>query len=332
MAIIITLLRKEVNGMMKALVIDHIHEHGIELLKRYCTVDIHLNISSEELAGICGQYDIVIGRATHITPRIEFPLLENSGILKVIGIASVGLDQCDQQYIRERGIRLINLPGVNSVSVAEHTFAMMLSAMRRIPQGYEQMKEGNWNKHGFVSAREIREKTLGIIGFGNIGQTVAQIGIGGFAMNILVYDPYLSDEQFSKAGVHKASLEDLLKASDIVTIHAPLTAETHHMIGEHELKRMKKAAMILNLGRGGIIDETALYEQLSNGHLSFAALDVQEEEPCHESPLFTLPNFIATPHIAGLTDDALSRAGIRVVKEALEECGIQVDTRTASVY
>ncbi|NEU31382.1 hydroxyacid dehydrogenase [bacterium LRH843] len=311
---------------MKALVIDRIHKEGIELLEKYCAVDVIHNVSAEKLAEICSQYEILIGRATPMTPRIEYPLLEKSGRLKVIGIASVGLDQCDQTYIKERGIRLINLPGVNSVSVAEHAFAMMLAVMRRIPIGYEQMKSGNWNKHGFVSARELRQKTLGIIGFGNIGKAVAEIATGGFKMKVIAYDPFLSDEEFQSNQVQNATLQRLLEESDIVTIHAPLTKNTYHMVGRDELKQMKKDAVILNLGRGGIIEEKALYDVLKSGHLSLAALDVQEEEPCPWSPLFELPNFIATPHIAGLTEDALKRAGISVVKEVLAECGILVDS------
>jgi D-3-phosphoglycerate dehydrogenase len=311
--------------MMKALVIDRIHEEGIKLLRNYCQVDIDYQITREKLAEICGQYDILLCRATPSTPRIEAPLLENPGRLKVIGVASVGLDQFDQDYIRNKGIRLINLPGVNSVSVAEHAFALLLTLKRKIPLAYQQMKEGNWNKHGFNSAQEISGKTLGIIGLGNIGKKVSELAVRGFVMNVLAYDPYVSEQGFIQAGAKKASLDQLLEASDIVTIHAPLTKETYHMVGEQQLKLMKAGAVILNLGRGGIIEEKALYDVLSNGHLGFAGLDVQEEEPCYQSPLFDLPNFIATPHVAGLTEDALSRAGIRVVKEALMACGLQVD-------
>lgn len=316
---------------MKALVVDRIHEDGIKLLEQYCSVDINYNISPEELARVISDYDILLGRATPATPRIEYPVLENSGKLKIIGIASVGLDQCDQEYIKGRGIHLLNLPGVNSISVAEHAIAMMLSSMRRIPVGYEEMKAGKWNKHGYTSARELRNKTLGIIGFGNIGKTVAEIAKGGFSMEILAYDPYISDEEFISNRAKKSTLNELLINSDIVTIHAPLTDETYHMIGENELNQMKKGSMILNLGRGGIIEEKALFNALANGPISQAALDVQEEEPCFASPLFDLPNFIATPHVAGLTEDALSRAGVRVVVEALEVCGIQVDLNKTAV-
>lgn len=309
---------------MRALVVDRIHEDGINLLKNYCSVDIEYNLSSEQLAERLGSYDILLGRATHMTPRIEFPLLENSGRLKVIGIASVGLDQVDLAYVAAKGIHLLNLPGVNSISVAEHAFALLLSSVRRVPLAYQQMRDGIWNKHGFTSAFEIHNKTLGIIGLGNIGKKVAEIAAGGFSMNVLASDPYIQDEDFRSVKARKATLEQLLAESDIVTIHAPLTQETYHMIGQKELNRMKPGAVLLNLGRGGIIDEQALYAALTNNHLSFAALDVQEEEPCETSPLFELPNFIATPHVAGLTEDALSRAGKRIVVEALHHVGIEV--------
>lgn len=315
---------------MKALVIDHIHEDGVNLLKNFCEVDIIHNIGTEELARIVGQYDMLLGRATHITGRIENPLLENRGKLKVIGIASVGLDQFDQDYIASKGIKLINLPGVNSISVAEHTVSLLLCGMRHILLAYEQMKEGIWNKHGFNSAMELHGKTVGIIGFGNIGKNVSRILKNGFGMNVLAYDPYISEDEAHLAGGKLVTLEDLVRQSDVVTIHTPLTDETYHMIGEKEISKMKKDTILLNAGRGGVIDEEALYKYLKNGHLRFAGLDVQEQEPCFSSPLFTLDNFIATPHIAGLTRDALSRAGKRVVVECLEHLGVNVSDNTVT--
>lgn len=310
---------------MKALVIDHIHEEGIKLLKQYCEVDINLNLAPEELAAIIGQYDILLGRATHLTGRIEKPLLDNCGKLKVIGIASVGLDQFDQDYIASKGIKLINLPGVNSASVAEHTVSLLLCGMRHILLAYQQMKESIWNKHGFTSALELHGKTVGIIGFGNIGKNVGSILRNGFNMDVLAYDPYITEEVAKDGGAKLVSLDELLTDSDVVTIHAPLTEETYHMIGEEEMKKMKKDTILLNAGRGGIIDEEALYKYLKNKHLRFAGLDVQEKEPCFHSPLFSLDNFIATPHIAGLTYDALSRAGKRVVIKCLEYLDIDVN-------
>ncbi|MDQ0219498.1 3-phosphoglycerate dehydrogenase [Peribacillus cavernae] len=316
---------------MKALIIDHIHEDGVKMLKEYCEVDIIHDISSEELARIVGNYDILLGRATHLTGTIEEPLLENYGKLKVIGIASVGLDQFDQEYIASKGIKLINLPGVNSVSVAEHTVSLLLCGMRYILFAYEQMKKGIWNKHGFSSALELSGKTIGIIGFGNIGKSVSKILKDGFRMNILAYDPYISEEEAHTAGGKLVSLEELLKQADVVTIHTPLTEETYHLISEEEMKAMKKNAILLNAGRGGIIDENALYKYLHNNHLRFAGLDVQEVEPCYHSPLFKLENFIATPHIAGLTYDALSRAGKRIVIDCLEYMGVEVNSITTNI-
>lgn len=313
---------------MKALVIDHIHEEGIALLKQYCEVDVKHGLSPEELAAIVGNYDILLGRATHLTGKIEKPLLENSGKLKVIGIASVGLDQFDQDYIASKGIKLINLPGVNSVSVAEHTVSLLLCGMRHILLAYQQMKESIWNKHGFTSAMELNGKTVGIIGFGNIGKCVGSILKKGFNMNVLAFDPYIDKEEAKANGARLVSLNELLTQSDVVTIHAPLTDETYHLIAEEEIKKMKKDAILLNAGRGGIINEDALYKYIKNHHLRFAGLDVQETEPCCYSPLFSLDNFIATPHIAGLTYDALSRAGKRVVIECLEYLNIEVDAIT----
>ncbi|MRG84905.1 hydroxyacid dehydrogenase [Salinibacillus xinjiangensis] len=317
---------------MKALVIDRIHEDGIDVLNQYFeTVDIHHNISRKELAAIVGDYDMLIGRAAPATGVIEKPTLEDSGKLKVIGIASVGLDQFDQEYIESKGIKLINLPGVNSISVAEHTVTLLLCGMRYILLAYEQMKKGIWNKHGFNEALELNGKTIGIIGFGNTGKAVSQIVRSGFGMNVLAYDPYINKQEASSNRGTLVSLEELLSSSDVVSIHAPLTDETYHMIGEGELKSMKKGAILLNSARGGIVDEDALYQVLSNRHLRFAGLDVQEQEPCYESPLFSLDNFIATPHIAGLTEDALSRAGKRVAVECLQYLGVEIKEDTDAV-
>jgi D-3-phosphoglycerate dehydrogenase len=310
---------------MKALVVDHIHQDGISLLKGYCKVDIRINIGTNDLANIVGDYDILLGRATTLTPRIEYPLLENVGKLKVIGIASVGLDRVDLDYVASKNVHLINLPGVNAVSVAEHTFALLLALVRDVPKAYSQILEGKWNNNAFPHAREISGKTLGIIGLGHIGRQVASIAGNGFSMNILAYDPYLDEKPFHAVNAKRVSLPELLRTSDIVSIHAPLTKETYRMIGRDELFSMKQGSILLNLGRGGIVDESALYDALASNHLFAAALDVQEQEPCYESPLFSLPNFLATPHLAGLTDDALRRAGVRVVREALAVVGISVD-------
>lgn len=315
---------------MKALVIDRIHEDGIHLLKQYCDVDINHTITPEELAEIVGNYDILLGRATNATGRIEKPILEKSGNLKVIGIGSVGLDQFDQEYIKSKGIKLINLPGVNSISVAEHTVSLLLCGMRHILLAHEQMTQGVWNKHGFTTALELHGKTIGIIGFGNIGKSVGKIVKNGFGMHVLAYDPYISEEEASSGGGKLVSLDELLRESHVVSIHAPLTDETYRMIGEQQLKLMKKDSILLNAGRGGIIDEAALYDSLLNKHLRFAGLDVQEEEPCYESPLFSLNNFIATPHIAGLTEDALRRAGKRVVVECMEYLGVDADEKSGA--
>jgi D-3-phosphoglycerate dehydrogenase len=319
----------EIRGdQMKALVIDRIHSEGMKLLEKYCEVKVDLQMNTERLAAAIGEYDLLLGRATQQTGFIQAPLLEKSGKLKVIGIASVGLDQFDLEYIRSKGIHLIHLPGVNSISVAEHTFSLLLCGMRYLLLAYEQMKGGIWNKHGFTDALELNGKAMGIIGFGRIGQAVARIAKQGFGMHVTAYDPYLTAEEVRQHGAEQVSLEQLLSLSDIVTIHAPLTNETKYMIGDQEMSIMKPGSILLNAGRGGIIDEQALFTHLQCRHLRFAGIDVQEQEPCYDSPLFELDNFIATPHIAGLTDDALRRAGIRIVRECLQALGIKADSNS----
>ncbi|WP_209121248.1 NAD(P)-dependent oxidoreductase [Alkalihalobacillus sp. BA299] len=309
---------------MRALVTDVIHESGIELLRSYSEVDILLDLDADKFQNIVNGYDILIGRSTPLTPRIEYPVLENCHRLKVIGIASVGLDQVDQNYVKDKGIKLVHLPGINSQSVAEHTFALLLSLRRHVFSAYEEMKKGNWNKNKYLSARDIFQNTIGIIGLGNIGSHTARIANNGFQMNVLCYDPYVSTKECRAKGATKVSLDTLLKQSDIVTIHAPLTDETYHMIGEEQLQIMKKGSTLINIGRGGIVNEEALYNALLNGPIQYGALDVQEEEPLYNSPLFTLPNFIATPHIGGLTQNYYLNAGNTIVKKCLLACGIEI--------
>jgi len=309
---------------MKALVVDHIHQAGINILNKYCDeVTIDIGLTSEEFAEKIKDYDIVIGRATHHTPRIEYPILEKAGQLKVIGIASVGLDRFDVEYATRKGVKLFNLPGVNAQSVAEHAFAMLLAMLRRIPLSYEHMKTGRWNNQGYTSAGELNGKTIGIIGLGDIGKKTCRIAKYGFQMNCFAYDPYITDEQADTVGAELVELEELLEVSDFIVIHAPLTKETYHMIGAKELGAMKSGVYLLNLGRGGIIDEEALLVAMTDGHVAAAALDVTEKEPLTESPLLSLPNFLCTPHIGGLTEDALRRAGIRVAIEALDAVGVK---------
>jgi D-3-phosphoglycerate dehydrogenase len=311
--------RRKEGASVKALIVDVIHESGIKYLQSNVDVDVKLNLSFDELQDIVGNYEILIGRSTPATPRIENPLLEKKGRLQVIGIASVGLDQVDIDYVKNQGVRLVHLPGINAVSVAEHAFALLLGSHRFIFPAYEKMKRGEWNKHGYLDARDLYGSTLGVIGLGNTGSQSVRIAKQGFNMNILAYDPYLSEKQCKERGARKISLEILLEQSDAVIIHAPLTAETYHLLGEGEIQRMKPGSTLINVGRGGIVDETALYNGLTEGPLAFAALDVQETEPLTSSPLFELPNFLATPHIAGLTQTYYHQAGVLIAKKCLED-------------
>lgn len=225
----------------------------------------------------------------------------------------MGVDNVDVKAATERGIMVINAPESTSITVAEHSIGLMLALARKISIADRSVKEGKWEKNRFMGI-ELNGKTLGIIGMGRIGSQVV-VRTKAFGMDILVYDPYISREAAEEMGVTVTDLETLLRESDIVTIHVPLTPETRHLISDDEFKLMKETAFIVNCARGGIIDEDALYRALKDGEIAGAALDVFEEEPPEGSPLLELENVVLTPHIGASTAEAQRDAAIIVANE-----------------
>ena len=238
--------------------------------------------------------------------------------LKVIARAGVGLDNVDIPAATAAGVMVVNAPTSNIVSAAELAISLLLASARHISPAHAALRSGKWARSKFTGA-ELFEKTLGIVGFGRIGQLVCQ-RMQAFGMNVIAYDPYLQPARAAQLGVRLVDLDELLRTSDFITIHLPKTKETANLIGVEALKKVKPAVRIINAARGGVLDEAALYVALVEGRVGGAGLDVFATEPCTDSPLFTLDNVVATPHLGASTDEAQERAGVAValsVRKAL---------------
>jgi len=245
------------------------------------------------------------------TEPVDKDVLKNAHKLKVIAKHGIGVDNIDLEEAQRCGIQVVNAPGTNSTAVAEFTWTLILNLIRDTELSMSTARSGEWNKQiGF----ELYGKTLGIIGFGQIGKKVAVIGLG-FGMTVIAFDPFFDEVFGNTKGIKNVELENLLQKSDIVTLHTALTPETHRLIGREELSLMKKTSFLINVARGGIVDETALYWALNAGEIRGAAFDVFEKEPPSKgNPLFTLKNFLSTPHTAGYTFESLERMGLLTVE------------------
>jgi len=299
---------------MKVLVSDSISPKGIDILKKAnLEVDVKTGLSPEELKREIGSYDALIVRsATKVTADI----IEAANNLKVIGRAGSGLDNVDQTAATKHGIVVMNTPGGNTITTAEHTMALLLSMARQIPQATASMKEGKWEKKKFMGV-EIYNKTLGIIGLGNIGSQVAKMA-QGMGMHVIAYDPFLSEEKAKTLGVKAVDLDELLRESDFITIHTPLTSETRGLINAERIAKMKKGVRLINAARGGIVDEKALYEALKTGKIAAAALDVFEKEPPVGSPLLELDNVVVTPHLGAATEEAQENVAVAIAEQIVD--------------
>jgi len=308
---------------MKILISDKLANEGVEILKsvKDFTVDCKFGITPEELKSVIKDYHaLIIRSATKVTADV----LESADNLKVIGRAGVGLDNVDLKAATKKGVVAMNTPAGNTTSTAEHTMSMILALSRNIPQAYAAMKAGRWDRSKF-SGVELHGKTLGIIGFGRIGATVAKFA-KAFGMTIVAYDPYLSTEVAAKQGVGMVELESLFKESDYITIHIPKSAETKNLISEKEFGLMKKTVRLINCARGGIINEQDLAKALEDGMIAGCALDVYEQEPLSpDSPLLKYDNCITTPHLGASTSEAQINVAIEIaetVRDALLGKGI----------
>ena len=310
--------------MIKVLVSDALSEEGLKVFKdsKELTVDVKTDLKPDALKEIIKDYDaLVVRSATKVTADV----IAAAKKLKVIGRAGVGLDNVDLAAATQKGIIVMNTPGGNTISTAEHTFSMILSLSRNIPQANASMKKGEWKRSKFMGV-ELYNKVLGIVGFGRIGSEVAKRALS-FGIKVLAYDPFLSKQVAESIGVEIAELKKVLEESDYITVHTPLTDETRHMISDKEFGIMKQGVRIINCARGGIIDELALVEAVKVGKVSGVAMDVFESEPLSaESELLKFDNVITTPHLGASTQEAQINVAIEVaevVRDALLGKGIR---------
>jgi D-3-phosphoglycerate dehydrogenase len=301
------------NERPKVLVAEQIGASGVALLREHFDVDEGIGWSAQELEERIGAYNgVVVRSATKMTAE----LIAKAGNLRVIGRAGVGVDNVDIAAATKRGIVVANAPQSNVVTAAEHTMALLLALARNIPQAYVSLTSGKWERSKF-SGVELYEKTLGIIGFGRIGQLVAHRA-RGFQMRVLAFDPFVSAERYRELGVEKAaSPEAVYGDADFITIHLPKTAETANFLDAKAFARMREGVRVLNVARGGLIDEAALAEALDSGKVAGAALDVFESEPITEHPLFGHPKVVVTPHLGASTSEATDRAGYQSAEQVV---------------
>ncbi|KKM11550.1 D-3-phosphoglycerate dehydrogenase [Clostridiales bacterium PH28_bin88] len=297
---------------MRVLVADPISEKGIEVLQKGgdLQVDVRTKLTEDQLVDIIGEYHALMVRSeTKVTRRI----IEYAGQMKIIGRAGVGVDNIDVEAATERGIVVVNSPEGNTIAATEHTIALMLALARSVPQANGLLKAGKWERKKFMGV-ELRDKVLGVLGLGKIGGEVAKRA-RAFEMRVLAYDPFVSKERAQQMGVELAEFSEVIQEADFITAHLPLTKETYHLIGRDAFRVMKPGVRILNVARGGIVDEEALYEALQSGRVAGAAVDVFEHEPTTESPLFDLDNVIVTPHLGASTAEAQVNVAIDVAEE-----------------
>ena len=297
----------------KVLVADSISSKGVELLESggQLLVEVKTGLKEIELLAIAAEYSAIVVRSqTKITSKV----IEAAKQLKVVGRAGVGVDNVDVDAATRRGVIVMNTPGSNTVSTAEHAFSLLVSIARNIPQADASMKAGKWDRKSFEGV-ELHGKTIGIFGMGRIGTEIARRVIA-FGMRAIAYDPYLSPSRARSLQVELfEDLDQVLAQSDFVTMHMPLTAETKHLINADRLTKMKRGARIVNCARGGLIDEQALFEAMQSGQIAAAALDVYETEPPPaDFALRALPNIVFTPHLGASTAEAQESVGIEIAE------------------
>lgn len=299
---------------MKVLVSDKMDQAGIDIFKNHdqIQVDVNTGLSPEELKGIIGQYDaLAIRSATKVTQE----LLEAAVNLKVIARAGIGLDNVDIDAATKRGVAVMNTPGGNTVTTAEHAIAMMMALTRNIPRGTASLKAGKWDKK-LLQGREISNKILGVIGFGNIGSIVANLG-KGLRMKVIVFDPNISSEHIEKAGFEYVTLDALYARSDYITVHVPKMDATLDLLDAEAFAKMKEGVMVINCARGGIVNENALYDAIQSGKVAGAALDVFSTEPPGNHPLLELDQVIATPHLGASTQEAQTNVAVAAANQII---------------
>jgi D-3-phosphoglycerate dehydrogenase / 2-oxoglutarate reductase len=308
-----TIRTHRMNPMPKVLVSDDLSETAVQIFRdRGVEVDYlpKLGKDKEALAAAIAKYDgLAIRSATKVTDK----LLERATNLKVVGRAGIGVDNVDIPAASKKGVIVMNTPFGNSITTAEHAIAMMFAVARQIPEANASTHAGKWEKSKFMGV-ELYNKTLGVIGAGNIGGIVCDRAVG-LHMKVVAYDPFLSEDRAKQLGVTKVELDELLARADFITLHVPLTDKTRNILGRENLAKTRKGVRIINCARGGLIDEAALLDALSAGHVAGAALDVFETEPATENSLFNHPNVVCTPHLGASTTEAQENVALQVAEQ-----------------
>ena len=290
---------------MKIIVADTLPASALELLRSEgWTIDARSGRSPDALAADLADADAILVRSA---TKVDAKLVAAGHRLRIVARAGTGVDNVDVQAASGRGILVVNAAGANSISVAEHAWALMLALARAIPSADRAMKEGRWEKKAFLGT-ELRAKTLGVAGFGRIGQEVAQRA-RAFGMHVIAHDPFISADLAGRFGVELVSIDELCAASDYLTLHLPATADTHHLFNDERFARCKHGLRLINTARGELVDEQALRRAIDNGIVAGAGLDVFEKEPPADWALAQLPQVIATPHIAASTEEAQELVG-----------------------
>ena len=296
----------------RILVLDPIAQEGFDLLnaEKGFEYEVRTGLKGEELRKSLNEFDGAIVRSG---VKITAASLEGNKRLRAIVRAGVGTDNIDKTAATRLGIVVMNTPAGNTLSTAEHAFALMLGLSRSVAPAYQSLCEGRWDRKTFMGS-QLADKTFGVIGMGRIGREVAMRGLA-FGMRVIAFDPFLSDEQATKMGIEKSnSIAELLPRVDYLTVHTPLTDETKYLVGMKQLDILKKGVRLINCARGGIYEEAALVEGLKRGIIAGVALDVFEEEPCTNSPLFGMPGVICTPHLGASTEEAQTQVAIEGIQ------------------
>jgi D-3-phosphoglycerate dehydrogenase len=303
--------------MARILVVEPVAEPGLAVLAGAHDTEVRLGLGRQEVLGLLaegGGWDAFIVRSQ---TRVDAELLTAAAPrLSVVGVASVGIDRIDVEAATHAGVMIVNAPTGNTIAAAEHTMALMLALLRQVPTADASVRKGEWER-GRYTGRELRGKTLGIVGLGKIGRAVARRA-SGFEMRIIASDPYLTEEQAAEAGAKLVGLAELLHRSDVITVHTPLNAQTRGLIGRAQLEATRPGAFVLNVARGGIVDERALAEALASGQVAGAAVDVFSTEPmAPDNPLRGAPNVVLTPHLGASTAEAQDRVGIEMAEQVV---------------
>lgn len=301
---------------MKILVTDKIGNAGLDLLRQRAEVVEAYGLKEGALLAAVSDVDgLMVRSGTQVTAEV----LQAAGRLKVVARAGSGVDNVDVAEATRRGIWVVNAPGGNAVSAAEMTIALLMAAIRKVPQANASIKRGEWTRESFKGI-EISGKTVGLVGLGAVGKVVAHV-LGGFCARVIAYDPFVTAEQADRMGVKKVELDELLQSADVVSVHVPLNDSTKNLINAQAFAVMKDGVVLLNAARGGVVDEQALLDALKSGKVSAAGLDVFAQEPVAPgsvaAQLIALENVVATPHLGASTVDAQEKVAVQAAEQML---------------